>query len=132
MTKLFVLTTSAALVVFSSTACATKNFVRQGIKPVNDKVDSLGQSVESTQETIRKHEGQLDDVDKKTQAAQSSADQAQQAALAAGNDAKGARARADEVGAKADEFDKNSRRLVYTVVLSEDEGQFKSGKSSLP
>jgi outer membrane protein OmpA-like peptidoglycan-associated protein len=36
------------------------------------------------------------------------------------------------VGTKADDFDKSQRRLVYTVVLSEDEGQFKSGKALLP
>jgi outer membrane protein OmpA-like peptidoglycan-associated protein len=42
------------------------------------------------------------------------------------------RTRADVVGVKADELDKASRRLVYTVVLTEDEGQFKFGKTGLP
>ena len=36
------------------------------------------------------------------------------------------------MGTKADELDKASKRLVYTVVLSDDEGQFKTGKSELP
>ena len=45
--------TVAVLVVAGSTACATKTFVRNGVKGVNDKVDSLGQSVEATQERTR-------------------------------------------------------------------------------
>ncbi len=37
-----------------------------------------------------------------------------------------------EVGSQADDFDRAYKRLVYTVVLSEDEGQFESGKTVLP
>ena len=44
----------------------------------------------------------------------------------------GARARRAKWAPKADEFDKASKRLVYTVVISEDEGQFKFGKAALP
>ena len=69
---------------------------------------------------------------RKTQAAQSSADSARQAASDAGAEANAARARASEVGSKADEFDTAYKRLVYTVVLSEDEGQFGPGKIALP
>jgi outer membrane protein OmpA-like peptidoglycan-associated protein len=122
----------AALVVAGTTACATKTFVRNNVNGVNDKVDTLGRSVEETQERTRKNEGVIGDVDKKAQAAQTSADQARQAAGDADSEAKAARGLASEVGAKVDEFDKTSRRLVYTVVLSEDEGQFKSGKAVLP
>jgi len=122
----------AVLVVAGATACATKNYVRNDVKPVNDKVDTLGRSIEETQERTRKNEGTIGDVDKKAQSAQTSADTARQAAGDADAEAKAARARANEVGSKADEFDKSQRRLVYTVVLSEDEGQFKSGKALLP
>ncbi len=122
----------AVLVVAGTTACATKNFVRTNVKGVNDKVDTLGKSVEETQERTRKNEGTIGDVDKKAQSAQSSADLARQAAGDADTEAKAAHARANEVGTKADEFDKTSKRLVYTVVLSDDEGQFKSGKADLP
>jgi outer membrane protein OmpA-like peptidoglycan-associated protein len=132
MLRTFSAVSVAVLVVAGSTACATKNFVRNDVKPVNDKVDSLGRSVEETQERTRKNEGTIGDVDKKAQAAQSSADSARQAAADADTEAKAARARANEVGSKADDFDKSQRRLVYTVVLSEDEGQFKSGKALLP
>jgi len=124
--------TFAVLVVAGSTACATKGYVKTNVKGVNDKLDTLGQTVEQTQERTRKNEGAIGEVDLKTQAAQSSADQARQAAAVADTEAKAARARADQVGGKADELDKASKRLVYSVVLSEDEGQFKSGKVTLP
>src|SRR5499427_2952358 len=65
-------------------ACATKKYVRQGVGEVNRKVDALGQSVEETQERTKRNEGAISDVDKKAQAAQGSADQARQAANAAG------------------------------------------------
>ena len=122
----------AVLVVAASTACATKTFVKTNVKGVNDKVDSMGRSIEETQERTRKNEGVIGDVDRKAQAAQSSADQARQAAGDADAEAKAARTRANEVGSKADDFDKSLKRLVYTVVLNEDEGQFKSGKAALP
>jgi peptidoglycan-associated lipoprotein len=99
---------------------------------VNKKVDALGQSVEETQERTKRNEGAISDVDKKAQAAQGSADQARQAANVAGNDAKVAGARANEVGVKTDALDKASKRLVYEVVISEDQGQFKFGKAELP
>ena len=102
MLRTFSAVSVAALVVAGSTACATKNYVRNDIKPVNDKVDTLGRSVEETQERTRKNEGTIGDVDKKAQAAQSSADSARQAAGDADAEAKAARARANEVGTKAE------------------------------
>ena len=42
---------------------------RTSVGEVNDKVDSLGQSVEETQERTRQNEGQIADVDQKAQAA---------------------------------------------------------------
>jgi outer membrane protein OmpA-like peptidoglycan-associated protein len=113
-------------------ACATKGFVKTNVAQVNGKVDNLASSVEATQERTKKNEAAINDVDQKAQAAAGAANQAQQAANAADNSAKVAHARANEVGTKADELDKASKRLVYTVVLSDDEGQFKFGKSTLP
>jgi peptidoglycan-associated lipoprotein len=106
--------------------------VRQRVGEVNGKVDTLTTSVEVTQERTKKNEAAIGDVDQKAQAAGTAANQAQQAANAADSSAKNARARADEVGNKTDALDKASKRLVYTVVLSEDEGQFKFGKTQLP
>src|SRR5262245_59610314 len=132
MSKWMSTLTLAGVVAVGLPACATKKFVRNSVNEVNGKVDTLTQSVEETQERTRKNEGAINDVNQKAQAAQGSADAARQAATTAGNDARTAGARANEVGVKADELDKASKRLVYTVVISEDEGQFKFGKTNLP
>jgi outer membrane protein OmpA-like peptidoglycan-associated protein len=127
------------LVVGGSTACATKKFVRTSVGEVNDKVDSLGKSVEETQERTRRNEGRISEVDQKAQAAdqkaQAASQSAQQAntAAAQANSAAGQAASAANVaGSKADAIDKASRRLVYEVVLSEDQGNFKFGRTTLP
>jgi peptidoglycan-associated lipoprotein len=132
MSKLMSAIALASVVTVGLPACATKGFVRNRVGDVNAKVNDLAGSVEATQERTRKNEAAINDVDQKAQAAHGAANQAQQAANAAGDSAKAAGARAGEAAAKADELDKASRRLVYTVVLSDDEGQFTSGKSVLP
>lgn len=122
----------AGLVVAGLSACATRGFVRTRIQEVNSKVETLTQSVEETQERTRHNEGVIAGVDQKAQNAQGIADQSRQAANMAGNQAKAASVRANEAATKADEVDKASKRLVYTVVVSEEEGQFKFGKATLP
>ena len=47
--KFLVVVPIAVLAVGGSTACATKKFVRTSVGDVNEKVDSLGRSVEETQ-----------------------------------------------------------------------------------
>ena len=120
------------LAIGGSTACATKKFVRESVGEVNSKVDSLGRSVEETQERTRKNEGRIGEVDQKAQAAAQAAAQANDAAGAANSTAMGARAAATEVGTKVDTIDKANRRLVYEVALSEDQGNFKFGQTGLP
>ena len=139
MRRIFMAVPIAMLVVGGSTACATKKFVRTSVGEVNDKVDSLGKSVEETQERTRRNEGRISEVDQKAQAAdqkaQAASQSAQQAntAAAQANTAAGQAASAANVaGSKADAIDKASRRLVYEVVLSEDQGNFKFGKTTLP
>ena len=139
MRRFFMAVPIAMLVVGGSTACATKKFVRTSVGEVNDKVDSLGKSVEETQERTRRNEGRISEVDQKAQAAdqkaQAAGQSAQQAntAAAQANTAAGQAASAANVaGSKADAIDKASRRLVYEVVLSEDQGNFKFGKAELP
>src|ERR1700674_1121508 len=112
----------AVLTVGGSTACATKNFVRTSVGEVNSKVDSMGRSLEETQERTRRNEGRIAEVDTK----------AGTAAHAAGNAASAAASAANVAGSKADAVDKASKRLVYEVVLSEDEGNFKFAKTVLP
>jgi peptidoglycan-associated lipoprotein len=125
MRKFFVAVPIALLAVGGSTACATKKFVRTSVGEVNDKVDSLGKSLEETQERTRQNEGKIAAVDQK-------ADQAGQSAQQANSAARDARSAADAAAGKADAVDKASRRLVYEVVLSEDSGNFKFGKVDLP
>ena len=132
MSKWMSALTLAGVVAVGLPACATKGFVRSRVGEVNGKVDNLSSSVEETQERTKKNEAAINDVDQKAQAANAAAGQAQQAANTANSAASAANNRANEVGAKADEIDKASKRLVYTVVLSEDEGQFKFGKTDLP
>jgi peptidoglycan-associated lipoprotein len=132
MSKWMSAVTLAGLVTVGLPACATKGFVKSRIGDVNGKVNDLAGSIEATQERTKKNEAAINDVDQKALAAGSAATRAQQAANAAGDDAKAANARAGEVGAKADEIDRASRRLIFTVVLSEDEGQFQFGKAELP
>src|SRR3954452_19657233 len=107
----------ATIAVGGSTACATKKFVRTNVAEVNGKVDSLGRSVEETQERTRQNEGKITEVDQKAQAAAQAAQQANQAA----SQAQTAANAANEVGTKAntrvDAADAASRRLVYEVVL---------------
>jgi len=129
MRKFLVAVPIAVMAIGGSTACATKKFVRTSVGEVNDKVDSLGQSVEETQERTRKNEGRIAEVDQKAQAAQQSATQANQAATEAKN---ATNALANDVNTKFSDIDKASKRLVYEVVLSEDQGNFKFGKTELP
>jgi peptidoglycan-associated lipoprotein len=130
--KLAIVIPVAVLAIGSTTACATKKFVRTSVGEVNDKVDSLGRSVEETQERTRQNEGRITEVDqraqgaaKAAQAAQSTADQANSAAAAAANSANTANSRAEAI-------DRASKRLVFEVVLNEDQGNFKFAQIDLP
>jgi outer membrane protein OmpA-like peptidoglycan-associated protein len=130
--KFLVAVPIAVIAIGGSTACATKNFVRTNIGEVNDKVDSMGRSIEETQERTRKNEGRIGEVDQKAQAAANSAQAANDAASAANTAAAGAATIGNAANAKFDVMDKASKRLVYEVVLSEDQGNFKFGKTVLP
>jgi outer membrane protein OmpA-like peptidoglycan-associated protein len=106
-------------------ACATKKFVRQEVGQVNEKVGTMGKSLEETQERVRQNEGRITEVDGKAAAAQNSATQAQQSANAASE-------RAAAVGTRADAIEAASRKLLFEVVLTEDQGRFKFGQTELP
>jgi peptidoglycan-associated lipoprotein len=108
-----------------STACATKKFVRGEVGQVNTKVDGLSTQLEETQERTRKNEGRIGEVDQKADAAGKSASAAQASADAA-------KGEATKAGERAAAVETASRRLVYEVVLSEDQGNFKFGKVDLP
>ena len=114
-----------ALSVAVAPACATKKFVRGQVGEVNTKVDTLSGSLEETQERTRKNEERIGQVDQKAEAAGKSAADARTAADAAA-------AAAKEVNSRVEAVDKYNRRLVYEVTLSEDQGNFKFGRTELP
>ena len=117
------------LAVGGSTACATKKYVRTSVGEVNQKVDSQGRAIEETQERTRKNEGRISEVDTKAAAAAQAAQAANDAAAAAHS---AANAVGSEANTKFDAIDRASKRLVFEVVLSEDQGNFKFGKTTLP
>jgi outer membrane protein OmpA-like peptidoglycan-associated protein len=132
MRRTLLAVTAFAFVAAGSTACATKGFVKNQVAQVSSKVDTLSQSLEETQERTRQNETRIGEVDQKSGAAQSAADRAASAASAADAKAGTAADAARTAAAKADEVDKNAKRIVYEVVLSEDQGNFKFGKTDLP
>ena len=122
MKKFVIAVPIVALALGGTTACATKKYVRTEVGQVNDKVDNLGRSVEETQERARATEGRIGEVDQRAQAAaQAARGRADEAYSAAG-----------EAATKADTLEKASKRLVYEVVLSEDKGNFKFGRATMP
>ena len=110
-------------------ACATKKFVRTSVGEVNEKVSTMGKSLEETQERVRVAEGRITETDAKAVAAGESATRANSAAAEAAN-------RATEVGRTAEmravSIEGEMRKLIFETVLSEDRGQFKLGKAELP
>ena len=128
-----------ALTVAVAPACATKKFVRTEVGGVNQKVDTLTGTVEETQERTRQNAERIGVVDQKAESAgkaaataQTAADAAQRSAAAADSKATEAGARANQVGGRLDEVVASSRRLIYEVTLSEDQGNFKFGRKDLP
>jgi outer membrane protein OmpA-like peptidoglycan-associated protein len=125
------LATIVALAVGSS-ACATKKFVRTQVGEVNSKVETLTTSVEETQQRTRANEDNIKKVDAKADQVGIWAKDAQTSADNAKTSATAAQARAEAAGVRAEEVEKMSTRLLYEVVLSEDQGSFKFNQASLP
>ena len=139
MRKSLVAASMLALTVAVAPACATKKFVRTEVGGVNQKVDTLTGTVEETQERTRQNTERIGVVDQKAEAAGKAAATAQGAADAAAARATEANTRAGEANTRAtavsgrlDEVVASSRRLVYEVTLSEDQGNFRFGRKDLP
>jgi peptidoglycan-associated lipoprotein len=112
-------------------ACATKKFVRTEVGQVNDKVTTMGKSLEETQERVRVAEGRITEVDTK-------AAQAGQAAQVADKNAAAAQqtgTQAMEVGktaiARAEAVEASTRKLIFETVLSDDKAKFAYNRSVL-
>jgi outer membrane protein OmpA-like peptidoglycan-associated protein len=117
------------IAVGTTTACATKKFVRTEVEAlgtkVEQRVETLSQSLESTQEQTRQNASTIKQVDAK-------ADQVGIWAKEAQTSANNANTAASAAAAKAEAVDVASKRLVYEVVISEDQGGFKFGSAQLP
>jgi peptidoglycan-associated lipoprotein len=132
MRKSLIAASLLSLTVALAPACATKKYVRTEVGGVNSKVDTLSGTVEQTQGRIQQDEAKIGQVDQKAEAAGKSAETAQNSANAAQQAARQAAARADQVNADLSANIAAGRKLVYEVTLSEDQGNFKFGKTELP
>jgi outer membrane protein OmpA-like peptidoglycan-associated protein len=121
-----------ALTVAVAPACATKKFVRTEVGNVNTKVDTLTGTVEETQERTRRNEERIGAVDEKAEAAGKSASSARAAADAAAAAAKEVDGKVVTVNNRVTAVEAASRRLIYEVTLSEDQGNFAFNKTLLP
>jgi outer membrane protein OmpA-like peptidoglycan-associated protein len=126
---------AAALLTVSvavAPACATKKFVRTEVGNVNSKVDTLAGTVEETQERTRKNEERIGQVDSKAEEAGRSATSARQAADQAAAAAKTVDGRVTTVDNRVNAVEAAARKLVFEVTLSEDQGNFRFGRTDLP
>jgi outer membrane protein OmpA-like peptidoglycan-associated protein len=111
-----------AFVTTGAGACVTKKFVRTTVGEVNDKVTTLSKSVEENQERTRQNEQKIGEVDQ-------CVGQVDQRVTQVSDES---RAGIEKVNARTDEIERSTKRLVYEVVISEDEGNFKFAKTDLP
>jgi outer membrane protein OmpA-like peptidoglycan-associated protein len=128
MRKSLIATSLLLLTVAMAPACATKKYVRTEVGTVNSKVDTLSGTVEQTQGRIQQDEARIGQVDQKAEAAGKSAEAAQNSANQAQQAARQVNTRVDQVAADV----ASGRKLMYEVTLSEDQGNFKFGKTDLP
>jgi outer membrane protein OmpA-like peptidoglycan-associated protein len=125
MKKLLLALPIIAIALTGSSACATKKYVTTRVGEVNDKVETLSKSVEANQDRTRKNEAAIAETNEKV-------GQVDQRVTDVDKHAADARNAADTAAARADAVDKSTKRLVYEVTLSEDQGGFKFGKAELP
>jgi outer membrane protein OmpA-like peptidoglycan-associated protein len=106
-------------------ACASKGFVRDSVGDVNEKVESLSQSLEATQQQTRENAARIEQVDQKAVQAGTAAQTAQTSATAA-------RTAAAAAAAKVVAVEAATKRLIFEVVISDEQGNFELGKADLP
>ena len=120
-----------AVAVLSTSACATKGFVRTEVGQVNDKVTTLGTSLEETQQRVGAAEARITEVDGKAASAAQAAQQARKTA----DTAMATGGQALEVGkqasARAEAVETSNRKLILEVVLSDDQAKFGFGAADL-
>ena len=114
--------------IAATSACATKGYVNEGLAEVNEKVETLSNSLEETQEATRENADGVATARREAAEAGDSAAAAGLTAEEAGRSASAAGNRADAVGRETERL----MRLLYEVVLSQDQGDFKFGNADLP
>jgi len=132
MRKTLLAVSILAVSVAVAPACATKGFVREEAGAVNAKVDTLSGTVEQTQQRIGQNEARIRTVDQKAAAAAEAATGAEAVASAARGAADEAAAATRAVDGRVDAVDASMRKLVYSVTLSEDQGNFAFGGADVP
>ncbi len=132
MRKSLIAASLLSLTVALAPACATKKYVRTEVGNVNSKVDTLSGTVEQTQARVQQDEARIGQVDQKAEAAGTAATAAQNTATAAQQAARQVDTKVDRVSADLSANIAAGRKLVYEVTLSEDQGNFKFGKTELP
>ena len=132
MPKSLIATSLMVMTVALAPACATKKYVQTEVGDVNSKVTTLSGTVEQVQGRIQTDEARIGQVDQKAEAAGQSATAAQNTANAAQAAARQATTRADQVAADESADAASLRKLVFTVTLNEDQGNFKLGATDLP
>jgi len=131
MKKTMFVVSCFALTLAVAPACATKKFVRTEVGQVNDKVTTMGKSLEETQERVRVAEGRITEVDGKAAAAGQAAQTAQQNAQAAQQTGTQAMEVGKTAAARAEAVEIASRKLIFETVLSDDKARFARGKDDL-
>ena len=132
MRKTLIAASLLSLTVALAPACATKKYVRTEVGNVNSKVDTLSSTVEQTQSRVQQDEARIGQVDQKAEAAGTAATAAQNTANQAQQAARQVDTKVDRVQADLSADIAAGRKLVYEVTLSEDQGNFKFGKTDLP
>ena len=117
--------TLAAVIAVVAPACATRGFVRTETAVVDAKIDTVAATVEETQERTLQNGERIGEVDQRAMEAGQAARMSQAAA-------DGAAMAADAVGTRVDEIQAMAGRLIFEVTLSENQGNFASGRDDLP
>ena len=115
----------ASVMGVTGVGCATKGFVRESVGGVNDKVETLGQALEANQQANKENAARIDQVDQKTGQAGTAAQTAQTSANAA-------RSAADAAVSKVAAVETATKRLIFQVVLTDNQSNFAPGKADLP
>lgn len=117
-----------AVVVLALGGCATKGYVNENIAQVNEKVETLSEALEDTQEQTRTNAEGVAEATRRADSASESAESANRSASDAGRAAAAADERAASVGRDTERL----MRLLYEVVLSQEQGNFGFGQAELP